>query len=902
MADERVVSEIVTKFLLSTCLLRPQLTRHAVQAVCECATVATEHPVDDAEAVSIPLTTGSAAEFYIEQMLPLVGDIDVMFHRSTVLAIPRGHPPPTQLPDEFSNYVNVFEIVDSHLPGYVYLELGYLLTECIEDEKYNYFQCDNGLYLQSLNYLEDKTHIHGPAWQTHGIDTFFLPIDAVYCIRCLSWPPQAAGWPTRHRNYNWPDSATVDRVVSNGCDVVGVAHRQCKQHEWMGKHQWRLSFSRAEIVLINSWMPVQQIGYHMLRFFMKNEQFVDSADNSERFVVSNYHIKTLLLWTSELKPRIWWTESLNLVRICVELLHTLSVWLTDTCCPQYFISDSNCNLVDGSLSVSVVASELLSISESYLSTWFVHKYIGKCAELCPDYIPQLFGYVNTITKLQNVVTAIVEFRLNTSLHNLWCAVEFAQWRITAFMSKFGVTVKSCVCWMNELRRCDVGPCLSEYFSALACLHVTYKILRDGFNENLMDVLATILVEFIDTSRYSKQHSSVLSLNEAAKLMKVVANKSISIVQPIEIELSKVYLHRALRYKDSDSDSIYCLAHVYLAVLYYTTGEYQIAIDHCTMVTRSQDHSQCSSYVLQGELLPKIDDDIDNILGLTVFYQHVLSAALNQQRQRQYVSVFTTEIFAYYLHCRLLSVKQCRQVTQMSSCDIGKRCTKCISETEMHQLFIGDVLVFKSLNDALEQTISDKPEWRKCGQSAVSEIKMNTSQLVELLQWSAVERLKKCRQLESRYFDSIDTIVTTDFEALYAYKHGDYQRCLQLSTQNVHTLLNAVLMHNIPTYPEFTQLLDDDIVSLTALTLIVDPECRYNDNNSFISQLTLSLYLMTQCELKLHHSVTSLVETLDYIKVAQSRHPVDSTLDQLTLKLSECKAATYLRMLKNNWYN
>jgi len=93
-------------------------------------------------------------------------------------------------------------------------------------------------------------------------------------------------------------------------------------------------------------------------------------------------------------------------------------------------------------------------------------------------------------------------------------------------------------------------------------------------------------------------------------MKVVANKSRSTVQLIRIELSKAYLHRALRCKDSDSDSIYCLANVYLAVLYYTTGQYQTAIDHCTLVMRSQDHSQCSSHVVQGELLPKFDDDID----------------------------------------------------------------------------------------------------------------------------------------------------------------------------------------------------------------------------------------------------------------------------------------------------
>jgi len=80
-------------------------------------------------------------------------------------------------------------------------------------------------------------------------------------------------------------------------------------------------------------------------------------------------------------------------------------------------------------------------------------------------------------------------------------------------------------------------------------------------------------------------------------MIVIANSSRSTVQLIEIELSKAYLHRALRCKDSDSDSIYCLANVYLAVLYYVSGQYQTAIDHCTLVTRSQDHSQCSSHVV-----------------------------------------------------------------------------------------------------------------------------------------------------------------------------------------------------------------------------------------------------------------------------------------------------------------
>jgi len=175
----------------------------------------------------------------------------------------------------------------------VYLELRYLLTQCGDDGKYDYIQDDRGLCVSHGGIYG----MHGPAVITEYMNVSLFPVDFVLCHRCLlSWPPQAADWPTRHRNYAWADSATLDRVVSNGCDVVPVAHRRCRQHEWMGKLQYRLSFSRTEIVLINSWMPVQQIVYHMLRYFIKTERLTDCADNSGADTLSNYHIKTMMLW------------------------------------------------------------------------------------------------------------------------------------------------------------------------------------------------------------------------------------------------------------------------------------------------------------------------------------------------------------------------------------------------------------------------------------------------------------------------------------------------------------------------------------------------------------------------------------------------------------------------------
>ena len=633
MNEERV-GEIVTKFILNTCRLSPQLSEVDIDAIMACVhLLATRYVVGGRrEADFIPLITGSVAEFYIEPMLPHVGDVDVMYHWSNMLAIPRGHPPPTQLPDEFHNYVRVHEIIDSDLPGYVYLKERYLLTEYVDDDKYYAVEDGRQRYLTNCRDEVDERsdcHIHGPALVVHSHETQ-LTHDAVRCVRCLVWPPQAADWPTRHRNYGWPDSATVDRVVSNGCDMVFVAHRQCRRGDPTAKYQHRLSFSRAEIVLINSWMPVQQVVYHILRVFMKTVRLTDSADNSEAGTLSNYHIKTLMLWACELKSTSWWTDDLSLVNICSELLHVLAVWLTGTRCPHYFIN--KCNLIDSSFNLEMIQSRLISISKSSLSSWFVNNYIRRCSQLCPYNVSRLFDDVSTTTKLQNAVSAIVDWRLNTMPYRIYQLFNVAEYNITSVVSNMYFTVPSldyCFLW---LRKFNTSLHIYFYFLAVTFLHVACRMSRSGLNDELMDVLAVAVGQSLGPRRHSSRRSSVVLLSKAVNLMKAVDDrfKSRSTVQLIEIELSKAYLYTALTCKDSDSDSIYCLANVYLAVLCYATGQYQTAIDHCTLVMRSQDHSQCSSHVVQGELLPKIDDDVDNVLGLLMFYQHVRTAALNQQ--------------------------------------------------------------------------------------------------------------------------------------------------------------------------------------------------------------------------------------------------------------------------------
>ena len=684
MEGDFCVDEIVSRFFLDTCQPRFRVNEVEISALFDCARVTNPHLTDDVELCPIiitPLTTGSVAEFYIDPILSCIGDTDILFHQSDQLAIPLCRSPPTQLPvAEFSRIVVVYEIIDSEFPGYVYLRSSYLLDG--RDGKYFARNCKH--FYETYDPGDRRDDIHGPAYVLQFqllpamTNRYFAKrdssLDRVFCVRCLLWPSQAADWPSRQRNSGWPDSATVRRVVSNGWDVVRVAHRLCRDDEWMAKYQWRLSFSRAEIVLLNNWMQVQQIMYHMLRVFLKSEPTVKTNDSGAK-TLSNYHIKTLMLWACELKPRSWWNDDFNVVEICVELLHVLGVWLRDARCKHYFIS--NCNLLDDldeAASHELTAVKLASVTVEWLSKWFVDNYIIKCPEHWPCYA-RFFGDVSTNAKLHNAITNIVFCRYEFRSSDEQTVYSACQRKIMQSVSCYSLTVQSCSYLMSEMAKIDHR--LTVYFCAVAFLHFAYRIARDSLTEVLLGAFWTL-----------------------CRLVRQIS---------ITSEVSECFLkslERVLRYMQSV-----------------------------------------------------------NVHG----------------------------------HNRLL--------TPVTLCPL------------------------------------------------------NTSELVELLQQSAVELLTTFRQLLARNSDSVFTVVTTDLEALYAYKCGDYEHCLQLSTQNVATLTHdPAWLTSVFTFPEFIQLMDDDVVSLIALTLLANPFCRDDPSHLTISTLTLSLYLMAQCQIKRSHQVTSVAQT------------------------------------------
>ena len=139
-----------------------------------------------------------------------------------------------------------------------------------------------------------------------------------------------------------------------------------------------------------------------------------------------------------------------------------------------------------------------------------------------------------------------------------------------------------------------------------------------------------------------------------------------------------------------------------------------------------------------------------------------------------------------MHIKCLSVTKCQQLSDTSNSQSSTYEVQSYVKyiTDMQQLFIADILLCKLVNGLSGYKVIYKQQSGGHKYPTKYPSELNTSDLVELLQQSAVEHLTTFRQLQARDFGFVATIVTTDFEALCEYKRGDYQQCLQLSTQNV----------------------------------------------------------------------------------------------------------------------
>ena len=393
---------IVSDFMMKTIRVRPQPNLNRLRAMIQTVNC-TYQSVEDGDCRRVVTLSGSSSEFFIEPMLSCINDIDIMCHRTDMLAIPAGHPVPRYLPVEFHREVTVHELEETGFPCYVLARRVCKLVKSTDGDYYVRVSTEPG-----YAHTERGQYAHGPATVLDAgspASRLFdinerLSTDFVVSIRCLVWPPQATEWAIRRRDYNWPDAATINRVINNGCDIVQVSHPRCREDELMSRRQWRLSFSRAETILLNTWSEIQQLVYHMLRVFVSTVQSCYGV-----FVIKRYHIKTILLWAYELNPQLW---NACVIISSSRLLQKLAKLLILREFPMYFVPE--CNLLDGiqcgnASEFECFVSMLNNVTVEYLSYWFCNNYIFRCASQYP-HTASSFDSISSLTDLHRIIAAV----------------------------------------------------------------------------------------------------------------------------------------------------------------------------------------------------------------------------------------------------------------------------------------------------------------------------------------------------------------------------------------------------------------------------------------------------------------------------------------------------------------
>ena len=175
--------------------------------------------------------------------------------------------------------------------------------------------------------------------------------------------------------------------------------------------------------------------------------------------------------------------------------------------------------------------------------------------------------------------------------------------------------------------------LAEYVFARFLLHIAsvleYQEMSEEKGHQLSSLGCTLFTDPVSRCRHSpnssNQHESgpnyfdiSLSMQMCLRQNRVEANDV-----SLAIELTKVYLYKALECSDASSDSIYCLAHVELASLHYQLEYYQTDMEYCDM---TMSRSCCNPQRLQRlyESCSQNVDVINAVHGFLALCKHYLT--------------------------------------------------------------------------------------------------------------------------------------------------------------------------------------------------------------------------------------------------------------------------------------
>src|SRR6218665_342529 len=628
---------------------------------------------------STRIPCGSQAEFYIQPINTCIDDLDVLCVYNGYLALDSNCEIPEGVGDLFDliqcckleyyeqnkSFVRlsdpIFGAYDWESEEYKFanIPVGSFVHRYIRSSYFlrlldstSMFAEFNGSLTEMNSTLRNTNSAIGPAIKLNT--NLMDKSDSVASIFCPNWPIVAEEWPKRRRYSGLPSSVTIGKVVRDGCDVVSVTHRDMQDD----LNQWRLSFSRAEVTLIRSWTPTQQIVYHLLRFFAKREIIRKNCSKNEE-VVCTYHLKTLMLWSCEEESTKWW-ETLSVVAICCNLCGKLCECLKHKRCPNYFIPEAN--LLDHELDFEVLQQTVEALDHykdvEEMSEWFAAHYI------LPVY-QKLCNEVEIFITEEIVDTCricVCDYNEKRKLHDLAkiiynCAFScflFLDYSLgLVFTDKQMVkAADSDLHIKSSLDTSAVSKTLSDYIKAIILFQISQSILNNKLQIDV-ETLSEIWIHIIRQSYFMEKSNSMLPLSVSDKSM-VYFNRAEQIMKHLVSDYSKnesyfatmvsmLCLQESLCCHDRSSYITQTASRLYLAALLYYIGHRQCTVHLCSaVVTSFKERAPCRNVRNLKVKSLLFMDDLATIAGFLQLRRKI------RRTPSKEISFLSPNLFVHYL--------------------------------------------------------------------------------------------------------------------------------------------------------------------------------------------------------------------------------------------------------------
>ena len=651
----------------------------------------------------------------------------------------------------------------------------------------------------------------------------------------------ASEWVTRRREYGWPDQETISLVVEGGCHIVPVAHIDCNEDEY----QWRISFSKAEIILIKRWTPKQQMVYHMLRYFAKNELIPSDWRNFDE-IVSTYSLKTLMLWQSERKPLEWW-NSRGILETCCRLVRILFSCLMNVDCKNYFIR--KCNLFAHRINegnYDIVLEKLSNfVSDARLIRWFQLNYYLKFIErsrtmTAPEKTIVISPYFD-----ESRYTVIYTFSAIASLNLITQRIvdRSKDPNIKGYLHPSLLSRGYC---LKHIGLIEEGVFVDFYKAHIMLQVVTiHKIYPK--HDNLFAMLSSLLSkqpQFWENS-FLKCQFPIFQIIERKQYYRLAEHVLMGFTTNYEtdhflkMKLAKILIKKELEFSGNyrNKSTNYCVDRklLHLAAIYYALKRYNQCLEHTLLISDGHafKQSDCLTWIPGAHLV--FIDEIAFVIGLLSLLRR--DDDVGKKSDNNDSSWLTSLTFLrewLTCMCRLELFKQRMCVQSFSD----------IHQTIHFPETVADLCLFMIMQ---RRIIRDSQTLRIMARLACSDSKSSIANTREVWQVSRTDTFEdlitKCAVTHlTKYQNSLreDTYFKNEtgfkavshYKALYCFKLGRYDLVLKLCKATVEEeklSLNPTLEETdsmgrseiCTLCSTFLELFDPEFKSLIGLLMLID---------------------------------------------------------------------------------